>query len=443
MASCFGPVHSAQGCDCCAAQVTRKQRCCVLHRCVNMQVAAAAEALQLSAVCDQLGLAAAAAEWYRLAAPESCPSVEQQQQAAQSRRVQQVVLELLQAQTGSTQGQQPLAEQQRPLQGDAAAPGAFLVDALAGVDQHTMSSWLPDSTGGSGLDSGSCDKAASLNTWGSRVGSAQGGCRPSSAAAGAGMAAQLAGLSAGPPGGGQASSMQALQVSPVSALDSWVSIAQYLVDHAQYTAGQRLCSFALEQARWALCGEWRGHAELLCRLGVIHTPHEKLLQPTSLLLPCITQNQHAVQALLASPEACHPERLYGAAACMLCRPCGDSKSEAEVLLLQARLALLAQHYEEAVKLSQVCAAALPCQLSRQPQCDLCTSRKGSVGAGNTRMCPWHTCKQAHLHHYPLFFCCMVHRAAGCAGGGRRCAAVDGQRGVLCCGKGLHARQRSC
>jgi hypothetical protein len=32
---------------------------------------------------------------------------------------------------------------------------------------------------------------------------------------------------------------------------------------------------------------------------------------------------------------------------------GDVRNEAELLLLQARLALLAQHYEEAAKLSQV------------------------------------------------------------------------------------------
>jgi hypothetical protein len=35
------------------------------------------------------------------------------------------------------------------------------------------------------------------------------------------------------------------------------------------------------------------------------------------------------------------------------RSSGDVRNEAELLLLQARLAILAQHYEEAVKLSQV------------------------------------------------------------------------------------------
>jgi hypothetical protein len=38
-------------------------------------------------------------------------------------------------------------------------------------------------------------------------------------------------------------------VSPLKPLDSWVSIARYLVDHAQYTAGRRLCGYALELAR--------------------------------------------------------------------------------------------------------------------------------------------------------------------------------------------------
>ena len=39
----------------------------------------------------------------------------------------------------------------------------------------------------------------------------------------------------------------------MNALDGWVRIARYLVDHAQYTAGQKFCSFALEQARCASC----------------------------------------------------------------------------------------------------------------------------------------------------------------------------------------------
>jgi hypothetical protein len=37
-----------------------------------------------------------------------------------------------------------------------------------------------------------------------------------------------------------------------------------------------------------------------------------------------------------------------------CRSCGDRPHQADVLLLQARLALLASQHEEAVTLAQVC-----------------------------------------------------------------------------------------
>ena len=218
-------------------------------------------ALQLSTLCDQLGLSAAAADWQHLAAPESWPSAKQQQQAARSQAVQLLARDLLQGHAAGSVGRPATAgsceqpsqpppppqqqQQQQKLQGET--PG-FLVEVLAGVDKHTLASWLPN-TSSSGPDGSTLDRAASHGTWGSRVGSAQGGPRPSSAAgAGAAAAALAAGV-----GGSGTGSIRILQVSPVNALDGWVCIARYLVDHAQYTAGQKLCSFALEQARCA-CG---------------------------------------------------------------------------------------------------------------------------------------------------------------------------------------------
>jgi hypothetical protein len=223
------------------------------HQCL-VQVAATVAALQLSTLCDKLGLSAAAADWQHLASPESWPSAEQQQQAARSQAVQLLARDLLQANasgsaerpaTAGTAEPAAQLQQQQKMQGET--PG-FLVETLAGVDKHTLASWLPN-TRSNGPEGSTLDRGASHGTWGSRVGSAQGGPRPSSAAgAGAAAAALAAGV-----GGSEAGSIRVLQVSPVNALDGLVCIAQYLVDHAQYTAGQKLCGFALEQARCASC----------------------------------------------------------------------------------------------------------------------------------------------------------------------------------------------
>jgi len=207
-------------------------------KCCLSQVAAAAQALQLSTLCEHLGLSAAAADWLKLAGPEQWPSPEQLQQAEQAQAVQQLAQDVLQQHMGScaattgavvtaATGSSPTPEQ---------AQAAFLLDALHSANPATLQAWLHTSTSAqcSGRDS-------------SKPRSAQGTRRPSSAA-GAGAAAAVQAAVAG---GVQPGKVGVLLAKPLTVLDSWISIAQYLVDHAQYTAGQKLCGFALQQARYA------------------------------------------------------------------------------------------------------------------------------------------------------------------------------------------------
>jgi hypothetical protein len=238
--------------------------------CCLLQVATAAVELRLSSLSELLGLTAAASDWLQLAAPDRWPSPEQVQQAEQSRAVQKLARDVLQAHSVSAcaavsdgSGGSKSSDQLPKQVPDTAA---FLLAAAQGVQTGTLSAWLA----GRPLDGYTKDPAvdntskvdAGDGSWGSRVGSAQGGRRPvSSAGARAGAAA--AALAAGAPSrssNGSSRHVQLLHVKPLADLDSWVSIARYLVDHAQYTAGQKLCAVALEQARCAggQVGGWVG-----------------------------------------------------------------------------------------------------------------------------------------------------------------------------------------
>jgi hypothetical protein len=226
---------------------TSERQPCLLPR---VQVAAAAIALDLSRVCDQLGLSAAAAGWLQLAALEHWPSPEQLQQAEVSRSMQQLSKDVLQAYCSRQPGTstQPGADKQ---EGGSSSSTAFLREALDGVEPTTLQSWLRSSSCDSGSSSSSHPAAAGStahSTWGSRAGSAPGRSRPASAAAGARAAAATAALTAGVQDGLGHGRVGVLQVAPLKPLDSWVAIARYL-EHAQYTAGQRLCGVMLELAR--------------------------------------------------------------------------------------------------------------------------------------------------------------------------------------------------
>jgi hypothetical protein len=221
------------------------------------QASAAVAALELSTICEQVGLTTAAADWLQLAAPEQWPHPEQLQQAEASKAMQQLSNEALQAYCSSSKGRSrpqsaassKLAAEQQTQDVVTVSTG-FLQQGLAGVEAGTLQAWLSTSSASSSRHcggKGAGDSSNAGSTWGSRVGSAQGRSRPASAA---GARAAAAALAAGVEGG-LAGKVDVLQVTPTKALDSWVSIARYLVDHAQYTAGQKLCSTALELARWA------------------------------------------------------------------------------------------------------------------------------------------------------------------------------------------------
>lgn len=230
-------------------------------------MAAAAVELQLSSLCELLGLAAAAVDWLQLAAPEKWPSAEQLQQAEQSNAVQQLALDILQAHTvsatasASAAGTRPQSAVStstsiQPESWKVQEDAAFLREAVQGIEPATLWAWLHGSPAGNAANDPAADNSLGVGsgdgTWGSRVGSAQGGRRPGSSA-GARASAAAAALSAAATSSGTGNSsnkrVQLLQVKPLTDLDSWVSIARYLVDHAQYTAGQKLCTVALERAR--------------------------------------------------------------------------------------------------------------------------------------------------------------------------------------------------
>lgn len=189
-----------------------------------------------------MGLSAAAADWLKLAGPEQWPSPEQLQQAEQAQAVQQLAQDVLQQHTSSsaatTTEEVVTAAAGSSTTAEQGQASGFLHDALHSANPATLQAWLNTSTSiqRSGRDS-------------SKPSSAHGTRRPSSAA-GAGAAAAVQAAVAG---GVQPGKVGVLLAKPLAVLDSWVSIAQYLVDHAQYTAGQKLCGFALQQARYAGC----------------------------------------------------------------------------------------------------------------------------------------------------------------------------------------------
>lgn len=219
----------------------------------ELQAAAAVAALELSTLCEQLGLPTAAADWMQLAAPEQWPNLEQVQQAEASKAVQQLSIEALQtyfSRKGMSWPQSATSSKvaaERQKQDGVSDSTRFLREGLAGVEAETLQAWLCTSSTSSGYcgGKGAADTSHAGSTWGSRVGSAQGRSKPASAAGGRAAAAALA---AGVKGG-FSGEVGVLHVTATKALDSWVSIARYLVNHAQYTAGQNLCSTALELAR--------------------------------------------------------------------------------------------------------------------------------------------------------------------------------------------------
>lgn len=212
----------------------------------RVQVAAAAVALDLSCVCEQLLLPAAAAGWLQLAALERWPSHEQLQQAEVSKSMKQLSKGVLQAYylQHSHRSTHLVADSQ---EGGSTSTG-FLQAALDDVEPATLQSWLRSSCDISSSSSHPAAAGSTVHsTWGSRAGCAPGRSHPPSVAAGARAAA--AALTAGVQDGLLHSRMGVLQVAPLKPLDSWVSIACYLVEHAQYTAGQGLCGVILQLAR--------------------------------------------------------------------------------------------------------------------------------------------------------------------------------------------------
>lgn len=246
------------------------------HKQSVAQVAAAAVGLQLSALCEQLGLSAAASEWLQLATPERWPTPEQLQCAEASMGVQQLTQDLL-LQANSSSGVAAAASGGAATAGGNRSPAAahqtaFLVEALQGVEPATLRAWQQ-----------ACPQHDDNNTTNSHSSSSSTHSRPRSAAgvgaaAAAAAAASLASSRAGSNSNAypQAVAGKLLQLKPRVDVECWVSIARYWVDHAQYTAGQKMCGLALQVARCdqqavvvhaCMCGN-------LCELssnGVSHT----------------------------------------------------------------------------------------------------------------------------------------------------------------------------
>lgn len=216
------------------------------HVLPRVQVAAAAVALDLSCVCEQLVLPAAAAGWLQLAALERWPSHEQLQQAEVSKSMQQMSKGVLQAYYRRHSGRS--AQLAADSQESGCSSIGFLHEALDDVEPATLQSWLRGSCDNSSSSSHPAAAGSTVHsTWGSRAGSALGRSRPASAAVG--TRAAVAALTAGVQDSLLHGRVRVLQVAPLKPLDSWVSIARYLVEHAQYTAGQGLCGVMLELAR--------------------------------------------------------------------------------------------------------------------------------------------------------------------------------------------------
>lgn len=231
---------------------TASPNCLVLY----LQAAAAAFSLQLASLCDALRLPAAASDWRKLAAVERWPSQEQLQQAEQQAAVAGVVDTVLlhHAQPVSAGGGADVilpADQQTTVQAAnnggntgsngggcsetvLAATPSFLVEALNQAGPVTVKHWVAENCNG--------------NVGGGRMKGGNSGLKRPASAAGAGAAAITA-------AGGTSESTAALlaagvmQVKPMGLFECWLYMAQYLVDHAQYTAGQQLCSVAFSLAK--------------------------------------------------------------------------------------------------------------------------------------------------------------------------------------------------
>lgn len=199
-----------------------------------VQGMAAAMTLQLATLCKLLGLTSAAAGWLRLAAPEQWPSPEQQMQAQQSMAVQQLAHGLL-LQHGAGAGSTDAARDAQ--QHEDCKVTSFILAGIKEADASAVQAWLQGVTSRTPGSSQEAQAHSTLSSTSSRP--------PSAAGTGAAAAALAA-------GGGHG--VEVLRVKPLSMLDSWARISRYLVDHAQFTAGQKLCRAALDLARWVIAG---------------------------------------------------------------------------------------------------------------------------------------------------------------------------------------------
>jgi hypothetical protein len=199
---------------------------------------AAAVTLQLAAACEELGLVSEAAAWLEAAAPESWPSAQQQQAAAQLAALQQLASQVVTAAAGN-----PAGAAQDSMSRDMPQHAAFLVAAVQQADPTAVQAWVESSCSTS---PGSRSAAAV------RCSSSRGTWRPASASK-----MQLQGLPSGAAAitsaGGEESTLgsKAHWLRPLSQQECLLGVARYLVDHAQYTPAVRLCATALQLAR---CG---------------------------------------------------------------------------------------------------------------------------------------------------------------------------------------------
>jgi hypothetical protein len=205
----------------------------------SLQAMAAAITLKLAAACEELGLVPEAAAWLEVAAPDNWPSAQQQQAAAQQVAVQQLASQVIAAAGVSAGAGQDSAGKQVPQH------AAFLVSAAQQADPGVLQAWASNSNS----SPCSCSTAAAAAV---RRSSSQGAWRPASASR-----MQLQGLPAGSAAGGSSAvgeeatlGCKAKWLRPVSQQECLLGIAQYLVDHAQYTPAVRLCATALQLARY-------------------------------------------------------------------------------------------------------------------------------------------------------------------------------------------------
>lgn len=245
--------------------------------CPALQAMTAVYTLELSSLCEYLGLTTEASTWLAAAAPESWPTQQQLQQAEQLVAAQQLVQQVLQhaAQShdsSSTSGAAVTASAHL-------SPVGFLSAALQQAEPYLAQSWLRCATSSTQrtYEAGTTEETDN-NTAANRSSTQtpstvlQGTLRPRSASrltansssmankqcitASAACHATERGLVSSASGDCVVTAAQdavlfgrVRWLKPISLQDSWVGVAKYLTAHGQYTAAMRLCTAAMELAR--------------------------------------------------------------------------------------------------------------------------------------------------------------------------------------------------